>query len=93
MIPILRNIQIFISRILGSAPFKVLAGGDTFGTQRFYAIQALDGEITFTATTSEGDDITVNRTLQQDANITGEFESITVDGASSGVAVIYLLEN
>lgn len=93
MIPILRKIQIFISRILGSAPFKLISAGESFGTQRFYAIQALGGEITFTATTSEGDDITTNQTIQQDASITGQFENITVDGASAGTAVIYLLEN
>lgn len=86
----LTRIKDSLKKILGIGSFKTVDPGESHD-RRFYAIQALDGDVTFTATTVNGDDITSNRVLQQDATLTGEFDSISVDESSTGIAIIYTL--
>lgn len=86
---LLEAIESILRRILGFATFKQISAGSSYSDSRFYAIRALGGDITFDATTSDGDNLT-GATVQQDADIVGEFESIDVDGTSGGSAIIYI---
>ena len=79
----------FLKRILGFVEFRKIDPGESYDGQRFYAIRAIDGDLTFSVTTSKGDNIS-SSIISQDTNIVGTFESIEVDGGSSGSAIIYL---
>lgn len=79
----------FLKRILGIVEFRELAPGESYSSQRFYSIRAVNNTCTFSATTSKGDDLN-DVTIKQDSAIQGSFESISVDGASNGAAIIYL---
>jgi len=91
VVEIFKQIRGYIRRLTGIGPFKVIDPANSYSDKRFYAIQAKDGNLTYSATTSDGDNISSSSTLSQDATLVGEFESISVDGGSSGSAIVYIL--
>lgn len=87
---LLKGIKGFLRRLIGIGPFKIIAPGESH-KERFYAVQAKGGELTYSATTTRGDDIPSSSVLQQDASVTGDFTSISVDSESAGSAIIHVL--
>lgn len=89
VVEIFKTIRSYIRRSVGIGPFKIIDPGNSYSDRRFYAVQAVDGDLTYSATTSSGDDIPGGTILLQGNSIVGEFESISVDGGSSGSAIVY----
>ena len=85
----MNSLVTYIKRLLGLGEFRVLSGGETL-SERSYAIQAWNGDVTLSASTTHGYDLSQG-TLQQGSSITGEFDSFQFDSSSGVLALVYIL--